>query len=119
MRIGKAFLYLLYAAAIIVLGTFITLSATKDNSPAPVKPPASSRTAGAAIGQAGSAAGKVKSTASSSGSATSAKSTAVATAKTGGDLADTGPGNLVYLFVSASVIGALAYRRFAPGRHGS
>jgi len=97
----KIFLYVIYFVVVILLGGFIVMSA-RSKTPAPSKSISSSRTAGSSITKSG---GNVGAT------STSPKPTPTpAAADNQASLVNTGPGNVIGLFVVTSIVGTLLYR---------
>lgn len=106
-RTGKAFLYLVYFAIVIVLsGSIITSS--KSNTPPAPKPLTTPQHRSPVP-----AAPKSPKTAASSSS-----NQIPATANNPSSLSDTGPGDVAGLFVLASITGAVAHRRILIKRAG-
>jgi len=111
-RIGKVFLYLVYCAAIAVLGGLI-VSSMRSGSAAPKAETAAqhpkhsvvaaSETAGSAIAKVG----------------ISSITQQSATGNTPTPLVNTGPGNLIGLFAAATAAGAILYRYRLIHRIGS
>lgn len=90
-RVGKAFLYLIYFALVIVLAGFITHSLTSDKSTPAPKPPA------------------VHHTTVATPTPTPQSSTPTTSSNSG--LANSGPGDVAAVFIGASIISAVAYRQ--------
>lgn len=110
-RTGKAFLYLVYFAIVAVLSGFI-ITSSKSNAPAAPKSPSHSqhRPQTAAAPPKTTAPAKPKPPA---GTPASGSTPAPNPAPSGSSaaLADTGPGDLIGLFVIASLAGAVFHRR--------
>lgn len=95
-RAGKVFLYLVYFAAVIVLAGVITHSLTSNKS-TPTRP-TTPHPAVASVPKPQPATQTPTAPAPSSG------------------LADTGPGNVVAVFLGASLVGSAAYRQLLVAR---
>lgn len=102
-RMGKVLLYLIYSAAIIVLGGSILASAKVGEGS--VKTPRTAQHQQTTVADTKNAGSTVSKTlASSNRPATPATANQTA-GVTGSTLTDTGPGNMVLLFVTSSIAG--------------